>query len=578
MDKKIETAENNKQFNDKSLMAISIALSQVNAVKPMVSDNLYRAIEDLNSGMSIFDAARNFEDNINEDLKFQYVIDKMKPLYESFLSHIADKQNYQFMSYYEADDLYEEMDYDDTWGDGYKIRKQKEADKIKESFAKCRQEVKECLEKCEFNLADLDSINSQFVDKFFVSQSRAEDFYDFCTKVYEENKNSQAVDFKAPKFTATSEVTKTIDKLNKIANSLLVNKLIATNYCGSLSKQDIATFRDSVIDFATSDGFIDIFKNENLRGEIKETLPSVSKMLDVLIEKDGTFGPGYEKGCKNLSDMAKTLYFERVLALEYMKNEDFGRKADPLKVYIEKDADGNEVKKAVFEKGDLLHLSNIKGHLEAIKKDNCLKPLSLLEDFKGNFYGDAKHGGVHFLEIPEDYNSFGDKKFKGISIPDVNLAYFYSCAKQTYNQGGDRAGFVIDGSVVEEMSKFDLMHAMENLVVDQRLRDISNRSSYYSQNYYKTTAGLMNESQRLLRDKCFFLGMPLSYTKAITMFDGSWGNVKQENIDKVLQEFGDEVPVVVNGVVVNNPNPAKVEIVDKDYIKEEVNTNKTEGR
>ena len=100
MDNNIEKNENNneRKINDKALMAFSVALSQVNAVKPLVEDNMYRAIENLNSGLSVFETAKKFEDDINEDLKFQFVIDKLKPVYESFLSHILDKQNYQFMS------------------------------------------------------------------------------------------------------------------------------------------------------------------------------------------------------------------------------------------------------------------------------------------------------------------------------------------------------------------------------------------------------------------------------------------------------------------------------------------------
>lgn len=581
MDNNIEKNENNneRKINDKTLMAFSVALSQVNAVKPLVEDNMYRAIENLNSGLSVFETAKKFEDDINEDLKFQFVIDKLKPIYESFLSHISDKQNYQFMSIYEADDVYEEMDYDNTWGDDFRKRKLDEEEKIKNSFAKCNQEMKQILTKTGFvNDKDLDEVSNKFVNKFFTSQSRAEDFYNFCSKIYEQNKNSDVLNGKAPEFVANSKVTKTIDQLNKIVNSALIKKLMSTNYCGTISEQEKSSFNTLVTEFATSDGFVEMFKDENLRGEIKDNLPSASKMLDVLIENDGNLGSVYEKQAKDLSNIAKTLYYERVLSLIYLQNEKFGKNSLPVKVYIDKDENGNEVKKAIFEKGDLLHIANVKdGHLESIKQDNCLKAKSLLENFKSNFFGDAKYGGVHFLEIPVNYNSFDDKCFKD-RHNNLDVNYYYSFAKENYNSSSKKLGFVIDGNVKDEMAKFDLMHSMDNLVVDSRIREISSQSSNNSQNYYSASAGLMNEAERLERDKCYLLGMPLTYTRAITMYNGSWGKVEESNVNKVLNEFGDEVPVVVNGILVNNPSPSKIEIVDKNYLNENAIIKNTEGR
>ena len=60
MNNNIEKNENNneRKINDKTLMAFSVALSQVNAVKPLVEDNMYRAIENLNSGLSVFETAK----------------------------------------------------------------------------------------------------------------------------------------------------------------------------------------------------------------------------------------------------------------------------------------------------------------------------------------------------------------------------------------------------------------------------------------------------------------------------------------------------------------------------------------
>lgn len=552
--------QNKYQFNDRALVVWSMVLSQVNGVKPMVVDNLFKAIDSISSGENISDVYTQFEININDDLKFQYVIDTLKPVYESFLSHKSDR-DYCFMSSY--DEQMMEASYDD---DDLRDRIRKEDELIELSYKRCEEEIENCLINNHFIISDMMSPNDktsfhngikQFVEKFFKSQTCALDFYNFCNDIYTYNKE---IDNKTPfakvdKYWGGPKLLETFNTLNEIANSQYVNMIqrYGANF-SDVSNEAAEHFADLVKVFASSEGLLE---NSLLIQEKQVSVPSIEEMIDSFKYKSV-----YDELLVNNSELsfcANTLNMARALQLKIAQQSAMGEKASPLKVVLEKNENGDLVQKAVFEKGDLLHLSSgAREHMEGIIKDNALLPSSLLRKFPNKRYGDACYGGTHFLEIPINYTNIED-----IDRSNYRNWYFKECATSAYNLTGSNIGLIFDGNGLENDEYFDMLHAMNRLQVDARLNEILLMSSRLSSNYYSYVNGAGIEKNRVDYDKCYLSGLTLDRVKAVTLY-GTY--LKQDLIDRTCELFGDIVPVVVKGEVIRSPSNDKVKMVSRDTI------------
>ena len=593
--------KNKANLNNNELMAYAVALSRINGVKPMVLDNLCVAIEELSNGERIFNVATNFVENINEDLKFQHVINKLKPVYDSFLSHITDYKNYKFMTSLETDSNYEDDMYDDWEGvdpNSYYNRLQKDKFLIEKSYKNCKNEIKKflidngCFNNDSFEIRQTKSMYSnqmmkiKFIDQphiyneihfkdeeidyyieewvknFFKSQTRAFDFYNF-SKFVCEKCDSDRIFVGAPKYQGSPNIVRAIEKLNCIVGSSLVYTLSKTDNLGMVSNESKKTFGRLIDDFATCKGIQELQKHELFKEETKQNFYLTDRLIDNFVDKGSVFDNALDFQLKNISNPAKVLYFERLLQMKYLQGCLIGSKAKPVKVYLDKDENGNEVKKVVVEKGDLMHMAFVKnGHIQSIVKDKALVAEALLDkEFSSNRFGDACFGSVHFAVSGQNFNNF-----KEYTEDNEQSSYFKTAMIDTYNTYGDKAGFVFDGELSEIDSQFDLMHTMDDLQVDERCVEICRASASRSSGYYSEVAGNRFESNRLLYDQAYWMGVSLNSLKHIYLCNGAWQPLSAETVDTVKDVFENKVPIFANGVLVNNPPERCIEIVDKDYI------------
>lgn len=555
-------------------MAYAVALSQMNGVKPLVVDSTFKAMIDLHNGNNVDQTLTNMQDNINDQLKFQYFIDNMKPLYDNLIEHLTDGRYTLYV--YNVDDADEDMIYKD---DDYCERQIILHKKRNDTFLKINQEVVEWL--TGFGLVE-DCVSREqiksFVNDFYNSQTRAYDFYEFCKLVYKDNKQANAFD-KAPVFVVNHDTKQFVTDLDELANSSLVYMLDKTNSFDGLSVavRDYINKIDTII---RSKEYLSFCKNQNFRGKIKTNIPPVEAMMQSLVNCNGELDKPSTEFVDKLNDIAKTLFFERTLSNKILQAQKMGANGKRLKVYLQKEKDGSVTRHAIFNKGDLLHMAKIKDdRLDSILNDNCLLPYTLQDNkFVHGRYGDASVGGVHCLHVPVDFSDMSelDKKSQ-----DRKRSYFHYCATSTYNDGGETLGFVFDKSVAQQNQDFEQMHFLENFVVDERREKLCKNIKYLSANYYSYVMGAMNEKERLIYDKCYFLGMPLSDIKCLTMFDGSWSydKIKQDQVEQVKDKIGNNVPFVVNGVLVNEPSPEKIEVVKKSIMKtSEAEDKKKDGK
>lgn len=557
------------QFDNKTLNVWSLVFSQLSGVKPILVDNLFKAVDDLALGEDENKVCVNFEKNVNNDLKLQYVIDVLKPVFDNFISYYNDKKNYRFLSVYDENDM-ERRYYDEDLDEDIR----KETALINKSFKKCKDELIDVL--VDNGFVSLDAMTDKekmffkstiddTISTFFESQTRSLETYMFAQGVYNYNilKGNERVFDKSPQYKLTNNMVKAIDTLNTISKSYFIEKFRKTGQIKSIIDFEVLKFIDHVNHFANLKG---LHESPLLAYNERKDVPNLYELIESLNFFNKSVFDKHLQLNNELSPLANTLIMERALVLKANQQKRVGEDSRPLKVVLEKTDSGETLRKAVFEKGDLLHLVSTKGgHFENVFKDNSLVASELLPFFTPNYVcGDACYGGVHFLHIPVNYNNFD-------TYPDTHLDkvwYYKDRAYSTYNRDGSYVGFVFDGKVVDENMDFDMMHNMDKLEVNQRLYEKAINSWEKSANFFSQMNGLGAEGLRIDLDKCYQAGMTFKDVRAITLFDGFGASSKVNGslINDVYRYYGDDIPIVVNGLVVNNPNANSMQVVSRDEV------------